>query len=151
MRQVVMKRRQFLQLTTALAATPLLFKLTGCDDGGDGGGTTSSGTGTTTTGGPGGGSAFRVTNSEPGGHPHSFVLVCGDMDKESVTYTAGGSNHTHQVSLTGDDLETIFNGGTVTIETADVHPHTWTITKPGNGCDGPAGPAPTSDSTAGGW
>ena len=143
-----MKRRDFLGMTTALLGAPLLIKLTACSDDGGGGGTTTSG-GTTTTGGGGGGNpAFRISNSDTS-HPHSFVIVCADVDKETVTYTAGGSGHTHPVTLSGDQIADILDGQTVTVETTDLHPHTWTITMPSDGCEGPA-EAPTDESTSGG-
>lgn len=144
-----MKRRDFLYgLGSGLIATPILVKLTGCDDGEPG---LSSSDGVTTDGGSGSNAdGFRVFNDDATLDNHSFVVFCEDMDKAEVTYTAGGSGHTHPVTITQAQLQQVFNGEIVTIETDDVHPHTWTITMPTDGCAGPAEPPPSTD-TGGGW
>lgn len=149
-----MKRRTFLQLSTGLVAVPLVLKTTGCsgDDGGNGPSTS-----TTTGGGPDAmvQPGFRIRNSDADGvgeHPHSFVLLCADEDKASVTYTAGGSGHTHRVTLTGAEITMILAGETVNKTTSDLHPHTWAIAMPSDDdCTGPANNPPDSDVTSGGW
>lgn len=140
-----MKRRNFLSGLGAVAAAPLLLKVTGCDDG----------TAPATTGGGGGGGGgtqpdgVRMFNTDTS-HPHSFVLLCEDEGLAEVSYTATGSSHTHRVTLTAEQLDAVFAGEEVIIETNDTHPHTWSIQLPTEGCSGPAEPPPTDD-TLGGW
>ena len=144
-----MKRRKFLTGLGAAAAVPLLLKVTGCDDG------TAPDTGGGTGGGGGGGNqpdGFRVYNTDET-HPHSFVVLCEDEGQAEVTYTAGGSAHTHSVTLTAEQLEAVFAGEEVIIETNDSHPHTWSVQMPDPDCAGPAEPPPDADTTdtLGGW
>lgn len=143
-----MKRRNFLASLGSLAAVPLLLKTTtGCDDGAptSGGAATTSGDGDGDTQPDG----FRVFNTD-GTHPHSFVIVCTDEGEEEVTYTATGSAHTHRVTLTGEQLASVFAGEEVIVETNDSHPHTWSVMMPDPECSGPAEPPPDLD-TLGGW
>lgn len=145
-----MKRRTFLIKLSTVVAAPLVLKACG---GGDDGVTTSGGT-TTTSGDGDAENGFRVPNADAATtHPHSFVVICADEGMAEVTYTAGGSGHTHTVTISGDQLDTIFNGGTVHIDTTNGgHPHSWDISMPtADACTTPAEPPPNGDVTTGGW
>ena len=147
-----MRRRSFLvHLGGSLAATPLLFTLTGCASdeerapsrpGGGGGGT-----------GENEPTGFVVRNSDSS-HPHEFTMRCADEGASEMNYVATGSGHTHDVLLTEQDLIDVFEGRAVTKQTNDTHPHTWLIEMPPAGCTAlpdtdPGGGDPPPDD--GGW
>ena len=127
-----------------MVGVPLLVKLTGCS-GNDGE--------ILDTGGSGGGPepAFRVSNLKTDDHQHEFIIVCADANVQQTTYTATGSGHVHLITLTGEQISTIINGGTVSFETNDSHLHHWELTLPANGCDGPADPPTAITDGGGGW
>lgn len=145
-----MRRRSFLVRLGGMAATPLLFTLTGCaaDDperppsrpGGGGDGT-----------GEGDPTGFIIRNSDSS-HPHEFTMRCADEGASAMNYVATGSGHTHDVELTEQDLIDVFEGRAVTKQTNDGHPHTWVIEMPASGCtavpDTGDEPPPPDD---GGW
>ena len=131
-----MQRRQFLaRLTGSLLAIPAASALVGCaleDEPGQ------NPPGSWTPPGGGGGGlppdpSVAVMNADNSGHLHSFELKCSHAVADGWTYTADGA-HTHQVSLSAQDLDQIFAGGTVTITTNDGHPHTWVISLPNGMC-----------------
>jgi hypothetical protein len=76
---------------------------------------------------------FAVSNNDSSGHSHSFTIKCSQKGAEGWTYTAGGG-HTHEVTLDREQLEAVFSGETVTVQTSDGHPHTWVITRPDSTC-----------------
>lgn len=124
-----MKRRQFLsRLLTAVAIAPVAACYVGDDT-------------TKPPPGPSGGAAdaaaapteFSVTNQDSSGHSHSFTIKCSHATADGWTYTAGGG-HTHSVTLDQSQLQAIFAGETITVETTDGHPHTWVITRPEGMC-----------------
>jgi hypothetical protein len=92
-----------------------------------------------------------IVNDDSSGHVHELVILCGDEGSPSVTYTATGAGHTHPVSLSGQELESIFAGGQVVIDTNDSHPHTWVISMPGTGCSQTPTPDPNDPGDPGGW
>jgi hypothetical protein len=128
-----MHRRQFL---AAFASAPLLASA--CQVGNP---EPTPGPGGPGPGGPGGSDGpdagvpegFAVSNADASGHSHSFTIQCAHADAAGWTYTAGGA-HTHQVSLTAEQLAAIFAGDTVTVETTGGHPHTWVIARPTSAC-----------------
>jgi len=132
------ERRQFLtHVSGVLLAVPVVAKLAGCgrveDDTGEWDGDESPMP-------PGGGSgpadaaeSFEVVNDDDSGHLHSFEIKCSHRDADGWVYTAGGG-HTHTVALTAKDLDAVFSGTAVTIETTDGHPHTWVIRLPDGAC-----------------
>lgn len=111
------ERRGFLiRIAGGLAALPLAAKLAGCaveDDAGN--------------------LSFAVTNSDASGHSHSFEIKCSHATADGWTYVADGA-HTHEVNMTAAQLQQVFDGGTVTINTTDGHAHTWVIAMPGSAC-----------------
>lgn len=132
-----MNRRHFLASILGAAAVAQLAACVGDvddpnPDPGSGGG-----------GGGGGGSApdagaataesFVVTNTDSSGHGHSFQIQCAHATEDGWTYTAGGA-HTHSVSLTSAQLQQIFAGQSVTVQTSDGHAHTWVIARPADRC-----------------
>lgn len=133
-----MRRRTFLiRLGAGFASAPAILALGGCSsnqnrtpsgepDAGDGGG----------SGADAGASdpGFVVMNDDGSGHTHSFTIKCSHQEADGWTYTAEGA-HTHEVWLSKDDLEKIFKGEPVTVETTDGHPHTWKIQLPSDTCD----------------
>ena len=132
-REVTVRRRSFLlRLGGAVASAPVLLTMTGCvADGYGDTPPTSNGTG---GGGGGGGQQqtpdrFTVANADSSGHSHTFEIECTDQGTGNVTYTAGGG-HTHQVALTEDQLDRVFAGETVTVNTSDGHAHTWSVRMP---------------------
>lgn len=92
-------------------------------------------------GGGGGGGAepgddpepFFVENDDASGHTHSFELSCAMLESRQYTYTAGGA-HSHQVTLTDDDIDDVLNGVTVTVQTSGGHAHTWVLQMPSGRC-----------------
>jgi hypothetical protein len=95
--------------------------------GGDGGGDPG--------GDPGSGESFAVHNDDASGHSHSFAITCdeenGDGDR---VFTATGP-HTHQVPLTRDELDLVFAGQTILVETTGGgHNHTWLVSLPDGAC-----------------
>jgi len=89
---------------------------------------------------PGGGSAppgpdgaFAINNDDDSGHLHAFEMHCTEEGKDGFVYTATGP-HEHQVEVSAQQLEEVFAGGTVTIQTTDKHPHTWRLRMPGTAC-----------------
>lgn len=77
--------------------------------------------------------SFVVTNDDDSGHTHAFEVRCVDLEARQDTFTAGGA-HTHEVRLTDEDIDTILDGGTVTIETTGGHPHRWVVRMPAGLC-----------------
>jgi len=124
-----MDRRKFLfRCGGTLLAIPTALKLAGCyAEDGDGYGSNPPPASDDDA------IAVSVMNSDASGHSHSFEIRCAHATKDGWTYTAGGG-HSHAVVLSAEQLRTVFGGGSVTIETADGHPHTWVITMPSNRC-----------------
>jgi hypothetical protein len=82
---------------------------------------------------PPSGGSFSVMNSDGSGHLHSFTIECSHAGAGGRVYIAGGA-HTHAVELTAAELAAVFAGQQVTVETTDLHPHTWVIVLPGATC-----------------
>jgi hypothetical protein len=72
------------------------------------------------------------------GHTHSLTVLCLQLQAAvavEITSGAGGAGpHTHRVPISDAQLATLASGAPITIDTADLHPHTWTIQKPANVC-----------------
>jgi len=69
------------------------------------------------------------------GHTHEIEIQCADLSSGGVTYTSTSTNgHTHDVTLSADQLADIAAGVTVTVNTTDLHPHEWIISKPSTAC-----------------
>lgn len=143
-----MKRRAFLaRLAGGLAAAPAVLHLAGCvadygdDDGGDTGGANN----------PGGAAAaqFMVVNSDQSGHQHSFFIKCSHASSDGWTYQATGA-HTHSVNLSRAQLQEIFSGKQVVVQTTDGHPHTWTIQMPAAQCASSTGAQSSGSGTGAG-
>ena len=83
---------------------------------------------------PGGAAAFTAINADDSGHSHSFEIRCSQRDQGAQVFVADGP-HKHDVTLTDAQLDAIFRGDTVRIDTNDIHPHTWVIRKPAEACD----------------
>ena len=121
-------RRYFLAGSLLFVSTSLIA----------GGGGSSSGTGPDNsdsfTAGNVDGSGHPVDGS---GHPHTFTVNCSDLVAEvDKTYTATLSGHTHPVTISAAQFDTLSGekGAVVTIMTVDQHPHTWTISRPAGAC-----------------
>ncbi len=145
------KRRDFIRAVGgALLAVPLVAQVVSCAE--EAGQYPPAGSGPGAGGGGGGGNvdrSFAVMNSDASGHSHSFLVSCSDEGADSVSYIADGA-HTHEVVLSRSQLAAIFDGGQVTIETSDGHPHTWVIKMPTTACAASSPPdQPGGDD--GGW
>lgn len=77
--------------------------------------------------------AFLVENQDASGHAHSFELTCAQLEEGVATYTAGGA-HSHQVTLTADQIADVLDGRQVVVETTGGHPHTWIVQMPSALC-----------------
>lgn len=132
-----MTRRDFVtKVGPMMVGVPVILQVTAC-----GGGDSSSGAGsntstpTNTTSSTGSTTTSFTGSATDGSHPHSFTVQCSDLaGGQSKTYTATGSGHTHPVTLSAAQLNTVNNGGTVTLSTSDSHRHTWRISKPAGVC-----------------
>lgn len=121
-----MNRRSFiLHVGGALVAVPAVLTLTACGDDGGGGDTPDANLGAT---------SFQASTSDNSGHSHSITVQCSDLSGNTATYTSTeGGGHTHSVTLDSTQLAAIADGETVMVDTTDLHPHTWAISK-GNAC-----------------
>jgi len=150
------RRRDFVKrLSAGLALGPIILKLQACTVGGD---TPEPGGGGGGGGGTGGGGAdaavdltqFRVTNMDDSGHSHWFFIECDQAAAGVETsYTAEGT-HTHVVTITGGDLDRVFAGEQVSLQTTDGHAHTWVIQMPNGMCTGDGGGTGGGDDGSGG-
>jgi hypothetical protein len=118
-----MDRRKFLiGLGMALIAGPAVISLKGC-------GSSSSDNAAAPANG------FSVTsNPDNTGHTHNVAIPLADLatpPSGGATYTSDGS-HTHQITLTQQQLTEINNGASDTVRSTVVnnHSHEWTIRKP---------------------
>jgi len=147
-------RRDLVRKLPVLLVGPALLKAAACVteiDGrpapgsGGGGGTGSGGGGETAT-------EFGVSNSDTSGHMHMFWIECDQRGAGPWTYVAEGP-HTHEVSLSAEQLDAVFRGEMVTVETTAGHPHTWLIQMPSGMCplDDPGGGDDGSGGGGGGW
>ena len=120
-----MSRRKFIQhVGPVVVGLPVILQITACS-----GGDPASGAG------PDNSTNFTAGNQDNSGHAHIFTIECTDLTSGmGKTYTAALSGHTHPVTPSAGQLNTINNGGTVTINTTDQHPHTWIISKPSGAC-----------------
>lgn len=77
---------------------------------------------------------FEGSTTDP--HSHTVEIRCADLGEDGVTYTSSENlDHTHEITLTGEQLAQLAAGETVVIETTDQdHTHEWTITKPEEAC-----------------
>jgi hypothetical protein len=86
----------------------------------------------------GGGSGLTVTSSSALGHSHNLFVPADDVDNppdSGVTLSTSSSSaygigsHSHMVALSNDQLTTIMNGGTVSVDTSTFsdHHHSFTI------------------------
>jgi hypothetical protein len=77
--------------------------------------------------------SFQGTTSSP--HAHTVTVQCADLGEDGVTYTSSFNGHSHQVTLTGEELMMLANGDEVVVMTSDAgHDHMWTIQKPESAC-----------------
>jgi hypothetical protein len=77
---------------------------------------------------------ITVTSSVSAGHSHQITISGADINNPSTQKTISTTYvnfHTHTITLTQQDYQTIKNGGTVTVTTSEVngHTHTFTIKK----------------------
>lgn len=129
-----MTRRDFVtKVGPAMVGAPIILQVTACGGGGSDSGAGSS-TATSTPASTGSSATSFAASAVDGSHPHTFTIQCSDFTAGQKTYTATGSNHTHPVTLSAAQLNTVNNGGTVTVNTSDSHPHTWRISKPAGVC-----------------
>jgi hypothetical protein len=77
--------------------------------------------------------AFRVENDDDSGHQHWFEVACLELDDGKTTWTAQGA-HTHQVTLTSEQLDAILQGDMVSVTTTGGHTHTWVFAMPQQLC-----------------
>jgi hypothetical protein len=88
------------------------------------------------SGGAGGDTTFDIHNSDDSGHLHTFTIKCSHRDANGWVYTATGP-HTHEVTISASEMDAIFRGEEVTIQTTTPHTHTWRIHLPNAVlCDG---------------
>ena len=127
-----MNRRRFItNLLGAVAVTKLVACVGDADEPGPGSGSGNDSPGVDA--GVAANDSFAVTNTDSSGHGHGFEIQCGHATADGWTYTAGGA-HNHTVTLTRDQLESIFAGQTVTVQTTGGHAHTWVIARPTDRC-----------------
>jgi hypothetical protein len=131
-------RKQFLEVSAALGGLSLpLGALAGCGDDDDGSGTG----GTGGTGGSSGGTAGAAGTSGltcsadvavTVDHDHQLTVPPADVQAGAdKTYTTSSVNaHTHMVTVTSVQFQTLAAGGSVTIESSTdaQHSHTVTVT-----------------------
>jgi len=135
-------RRELLGRLPILFIAPAVLKAIGCTTEIDG------------VPAPGGGAAadqFSVVNQDTSGHTHMFWIECDQRGAGPWTYTAEGASHTHQITLTAADLDAVFAGQPVTIQTTDGHPHTWIVQMPSGMCPADGGGDDGSGGGTGGW
>lgn len=138
-----MNRRELLGKLSILLAGPVVLKAAACVteiDGapppaGDGGG---------------GADQFAVMNQDGSGHTHMFWIECEQRGAGPWTYLAEGA-HSHQVTLTSDELDAVFRGEAVTVQTTAGHPHTWMVQMPAGMCAPGGGSDGGSGGGGGGW
>lgn len=145
-----MNRRDLLRKLPVVLAAPAVLKLVAaCTTDVDGNPAPGSGGGGGTGTGGGGETAteFAVMNNDTSGHTHMFWIECDQRGAGPWTYVAEGT-HTHQVTLTADQLDAVFRGEQVSIDTTDGHAHTWIVQMPNGMCpdDGTGGGGDTGDS-----
>jgi hypothetical protein len=124
-----MKRRAFLEMSLATLTLPITLVACGDpattdDEPTDSGDNTDSGTGDACdTGADGAGTADS--------HGHTITVAAADLAAGTGgTYTSTG-DHTHDVTLTAQDMTDLLADCTVTVSsTAGGHDHTWVITLP---------------------
>ncbi len=141
-----MNRRELLGKLPILVIGPTILKAAACTTEIDGAPVLGGG-GAGGTGGTGDDiDQFVVSNQDTSGHTHMFWIECDQRGAGPWTYIAEGASHTHEVALTAADLDSVFAGQEVTIQTTDGHPHTWIVRMPtgmcppdGGGDDGSGG------------
>ncbi|HEU5057887.1 MAG TPA: hypothetical protein VFU21_15250 [Kofleriaceae bacterium] len=146
-----MNRRDLLRKLPVVLAVPAGIKLVAActteidgnppPAGGGGGGGGSGGGGDATQ--------FAVMNADASGHSHMFWIECDQRGAGPWTYTAEGA-HTHEVTISAEQLDQVFLGQAVTIETNGTHPHTWVIQMPSGMCPDDGGGGDTGDGGDGG-
>lgn len=144
-----MNRRDLLRKIPVVLVGPALVKVVAaCTTEIDGNPPPGGGGGGTGTGGGGTGDAtqFAVMNQDTSGHTHMFWIECDQRGAGPWTYTAEGA-HTHEVTVSADQLDAVFRGEQVVIETNGTHPHTWMLQMPNGMCpdDGTGGGGDTGD------
>lgn len=109
-------RRRFLKRMSTLALAAPLLAAAGC------------GKEPTTTKGNAGTYEVEITIGE--NHGHRVTITEQQLDKgEAVTLTlTEGGGHTHSVSLSAEQVRTIADGGTVSVESTSDSFHTHTVT-----------------------
>jgi hypothetical protein len=116
-----MNRREFLRdagLLAALIGVPVTITSCGSDDEGEPNGPE----------GPG-----DETGTATGDHTHSATITRAELDAgNSITVTFSGSGHTHEFTLTADEVQMIAAGTRVqkvdfTAPVGPAHPHTYTF------------------------
>ena len=77
---------------------------------------------------------FTGRNQDSSGHAHTVEFKCTDLEGGRQSYTAEGP-HTHQLSLSSEQVDQLLDGRTVTLQTTGGgHEHTWVLRKPGAVC-----------------
>ncbi|MCO4745856.1 MAG: hypothetical protein KC912_13765 [Proteobacteria bacterium] len=128
-----MNRRHFLEMSMATLVLPMTLVACGepdadDDNTGDSGDNTDSGTDTND-----GGSCNTAGDGTGDSNSHGHVITVSAADLATGTggtYTSTG-DHTHDVTLTAQDMTDLLANCTVTVSsTAGGHEHTWVITLP---------------------
>ncbi|MCA9523464.1 MAG: hypothetical protein KC609_20960 [Myxococcales bacterium] len=110
-----MNRREFvIRIGQVLLATPVLFNLESCKSSSE----------------PG----FTVMNQDDAGHTHTFKFVCSALTANGATFTATGSGHSHEVTVTKAEIDQIAAGQQVLVMTTSFHDHTWVFQMPAEAC-----------------
>lgn len=124
-----MNRREFIVKSTGLLGLlglPLIIQQIGCDGGYD---SSSSEDGTDSE-------SFTVSSSVDSGHSHTVKILYADVNNppgSNKTLTSGSAgSHTHQITLTSSDYQSLKDGDTVvkTSTTNSNHSHTFSIKVP---------------------
>lgn len=117
-----MERKQFLiHVTGAMGLMPLLVTQIGCDNPyGANEDSSSSDNGT---------ESFSVTSSNGTGHTHKITILLADVTtppEGGKTITSSGS-HTHTVTLSKSDFESLASGQEITKTSSNSNGHTHTF------------------------
>jgi len=118
-----MKRREFIMKSVGLLALPLIIQQIGCDQ------VTNSDTSGNGTGDDG----FTVTSSVNSGHSHTVEILYDDIEippTPNKTLTSSSTGHTHQITISTIDYQTLAGGETIlkTSTRNGGHSHTFSIT-----------------------
>ena len=130
-----MDRRDFIVKSAALLALPLIIQQIGCstnptssDNGTDDDGFTGTPDNTEEE-------SFTVTSSVNSGHSHTVEILYDDIEippTSNKTLTSSSTGHTHQITISTIDYQTLAGGETIvkTSTRYGGHSHTFSIKVP---------------------